>query len=455
MGINDKQSLFNLEIWPAPKGTSWNQESVMYRSNDFRLGQEIDPKAPNFEAGLYKAGKEYEPFAEPQDQQLPPLIFDESAAAAKADTAASVYQAVRQGIAQFAVGEKNVNDDGDWNRLQVILRRDGHVELPRHLPAGLRQGPEVMSLATKQRAPHVPARRRGIKDPAGDRAVQFVSYCLLAMFTLSVLYPLIYVLSSSLSSGSAISSAAVKLWPIGFNVDAYKTIFTSPNLFRGFLNSFGYTIGGALIGTVLTVLCGYPLSRNDMPFRRTLTLFFLIPTLFSAGIVPTYILVRSLGLLDSVWAILLPGAMSVFNVLITRTFYQMTIPKEMLEAARVDGASDFSMLVRIALPLSKPIIAVNMLFYGVAQWNGWFNAFLYLTSQDLYPLQLVLRDILANSAVNPAMIGGPDVADLVRRKELFDKLKYALIVVSMVPPLIAYPFVQKHFVKGVLIGAVK
>lgn len=313
-----------------------------------------------------------------------------------------------------------------------------------------------MSLTAKRRTPKATVvQSRPIKDPAGDRAVQFVSYCLLAMFTLSVVYPLIYVLSSSFSSGAAISSASVKLWPIGFNVDAYKTIFTSPNLFRGFLNSFGYTIGGALIGTVLTVLCGYPLSRTDMPFRRTLTLFFLIPTLFSAGIVPTYLIVRSLGLLDTVWAILLPGAMSVFNVLITRTFYQMTIPKEMLEAARVDGASDFAMLVRIALPLSKPIIAVNMLFYGVAQWNGWFNAFLYLTSQDLYPLQLVLRDILANSAVNPAMIGGPDVGELVRRKELFDKLKYALIVVSMVPPLIAYPFVQKHFVKGVLIGAVK
>ncbi len=296
---------------------------------------------------------------------------------------------------------------------------------------------------------------RSIKDPRSDRAFHVVNYCLLIMFTLSVMYPLIYVVSSSLSSGTAISSGAVKLWPVGFNVDAYQTILSSPNLVRGFLNSAFYTVVGAVIGTILTVLAGYPLSRADLPFRRSLTLFFLIPTLLSAGIIPTYVIVRTLGMLDTWWAVLLPTAMSVFNVLITRTFYQMNVPKEMLEAARVDGASDFATLVRIALPLSKPIIAVNLLFYGIAQWNGWFTAFLYLTDQQLYPLQLVLRDILANSAVNPAMIGGPDVADLVRRKELFDKLKYALIVVSMLPPLIAYPFVQKHFVKGVLIGSVK
>jgi multiple sugar transport system permease protein/putative aldouronate transport system permease protein len=147
--------------------------------------------------------------------------------------------------------------------------------------------------------------------------------------------------------------------------------------------------------------------------------------------------------------------MSVFNMIITRTFYKINIPTEMLEAAKVDGASDFRFFFRIALPLSKPIIAVNLLFYGIAQWNGWFTSFIYLTNADLYPLQLVLRDILAQSAVNPAQIGGPDVGELLRRKELFDKLKYALILVAMLPPLIAYPFVQKHFVKGALIGSLK
>ncbi|WP_152363517.1 carbohydrate ABC transporter permease [Microlunatus speluncae] len=288
-----------------------------------------------------------------------------------------------------------------------------------------------------------------------DRGFHIVNYCVLAFFTISVLYPLIYVISASVSSASAVNSGEVVLWPVDFNTDAYQTILASPRLVTGFLNSLIYTVAGALLGTALTMLAGYALSRDDLPWRRALTFFFLIPTLFSAGIIPTYIVVRQLGLLDTWWAIILPGAMNVFNMIITRTFYKMNVPNEMLEAARVDGASDFGFFFRIALPLSKPIIAVNLLFYGIAQWNGWFNAFLYLTNENLYPLQLVLRDILAQSAVNPAQIGGPDVGELVKRKELFDKLKYALIVVAMIPPLIAYPFVQKHFVKGALIGSLK
>ncbi|QGN35276.1 ABC transporter permease subunit [Microlunatus sp. Gsoil 973] len=270
-----------------------------------------------------------------------------------------------------------------------------------------------------------------------------------------VLYPMIYVISASFSSAKAIADNSVYLWPVGATIDAYKTIMDSPNLLIGFANSAVYTIGGALLGTALTVLAGYAASRDDLPFRRIIMFFFLIPTLVSAGIVPTYIVVRQLGLLDTRWAVILPGAMSVFNVIITRTFYQMNVPQEMLEAAKVDGADDFRFFFRIAIPLSKPIIAVNLLFYGITQWNGWFNAFLYTSDPGLMPLQLVLRELLSQSAVNPGMIGGGDVAELLKRRELFDKLKYAMIVVAMIPPLIAYPFVQKHFVKGALIGSIK
>jgi multiple sugar transport system permease protein/putative aldouronate transport system permease protein len=294
-----------------------------------------------------------------------------------------------------------------------------------------------------------------IREPKGDRAYYVAAYGVLIVFTLMVLYPLVYVLSASLSSATAIANNEVVLWPIGFTLDAYKTIVASPNLVIGFGNSVLYTVSGALIGTALTVLAGYASSRDDLPFRRMITFFFLIPTLFAGGIVPTYIVVQQLGLLDTRWAIILPGAMSVFNVIITRTFYQINVPNEMLEAAKVDGANDFRFFFQIAIPLSKPIIAVNLLFYGVTQWNGWFNAFLYTTSPDLQPLQLVLRELLSQSAINPAMIGSGDVAELLRRKELFDKLKYAMIVVAMIPPLIAYPFVQKHFVKGALIGSLK
>ncbi len=299
-------------------------------------------------------------------------------------------------------------------------------------------------------------RRQGrIGEAKSDSAFQIINICLLAMFTLAVLYPLVYVFSSSFSSAEAINSGEVKLWPVGLNADAYKTLLQAPALVTGFLNSLFYAVAGALIGTTLTVLAGYPLSRPDLVGRRPIMFLLLIPTLFSAGIIPTYIIVQSLGLLNTRWAIILPGAMSVFNVIITRTFYQVTIPTEMLEAAKVDGANDFSFLLRVVLPLSKPILAVNLLFYAIGQWNSWFTALIYLTDQHLYPLQLVLRDILLNNSVDPSKLAGMDAGELLRRKELFDKLKYALIVVAMVPPLIAYPFVQKHFVKGALIGSLK
>lgn len=308
-------------------------------------------------------------------------------------------------------------------------------------------------LATRRPRERLQSRR--IKEPKSDRAFLIINYGVLAMFCISVLYPLIFVLSASVSSASAINSGQVVLWPVGFNVDAYVDIFNSPELFGGLRNSLFYAIAAAMIGTVITILAAYPLSRQDLPFRRPLIFFFLVPTMFSAGIIPNYIVVRSLGLLDTVWAVILPGAMAIFNLIVTRAFYQLNIPHELLEAARVDGANDFRFFFQVALPLSKPIIAVNMLFYAVTQWNGWFSAFLYLTNDDLYPLQLVLRNILAKSKPDPTQLTGVDIEQLMRNQELFDKLKYAVIVVAMLPPLIAYPFVQKHFVKGALIGSLK
>lgn len=312
----------------------------------------------------------------------------------------------------------------------------------------------MTSARTGRRVPRE-LRTRRIKDPAVDRGFHIVNYCVLAVFALTVLYPLVYVFSSSFSSGQAIASGAVKLWPVDFSLGAYKTILTSSALTTGFLNSTLYAVGGALLGTALTLLAGYPLSRSDLPYRRILLFFVLLPTLFSAGIIPTYVIVDRLGLMNTRWAIVLPGAMSVFNVIITRTFYQLNIPHELLEASRVDGAHDWQFFLRVVLPLSKPIIAVNLLFYAIAQWNGWFSAMLYLTDPSKYPLQLVLRDILALGQVNPADLGSLDAAQLAHNRDLFNQLRYSVIVVAMVPPLVAYPFVQKHFVKGALIGSLK
>lgn len=234
----------------------------------------------------------------------------------------------------------------------------------------------VRTPATTQTAsnpPPTPAGPRRIKDSSGDRAFIIVNYCVLAFFAVAVLYPLIYVVSSSFSSGQAISSGAVKLWPVEPNVEAYKTIFSYSFILKGFANSTIYAVAGALLGTVLTILAAYPLSRDDLPLRRPLLFVILVPTLFSAGIIPSYIVVAKLGLMNTRWAIILPAAMSVFNVIITRTFYQLNVPNELLEAARIDGASDWRFFRSVALPLSKPIIAVNLLFYGIAQWNGWFT----------------------------------------------------------------------------------
>lgn len=279
-------------------------------------------------------------------------------------------------------------------------------------------------------------RRRStrIAEPGVDRAFHVINYCLLGLFALSVLYPLVYVFSSSFSSGEAIRGGQVRLFPVGFNVDAYATILGTHSILTGFANSTLYAVAGAVIGTVLTVLAGYPLSRTDLPFRRPIMFLYLLPTLFSAGIIPNYILVQELGLMNTRWAIILPAAMSIFNVIITRTFYQLSIPSELLEAAKVDGASDFQFFLKVALPLSKPIIAVNLLFYGIAQWNGWFSSLIYLTDTSKVPLQLVLRDILSLGRVNPADMGNTDASELQRNRDLFDKLRYAVIVVAMVPP---------------------
>lgn len=297
-------------------------------------------------------------------------------------------------------------------------------------------------------------RRRGWRANS-DSVFQFIAYVLLGLFAVSILYPLIYVVSSSLSSAEAIGSGEVHLLPVGFNVDAYATIIVSPAIVTGFANSLFYAASGAVLGTALTVLAGYPLSRPDLVGRRGLLFFALLPTLLSAGIIPTYIVVHSLGLLNTRWAIVLPAAMSIFNVIITRTFYHVTIPAQVFEAARIDGANEYQILLRIVLPLSKPILAVNLLFYAIAQWNGWFPAMIYLTDTNLYPLQLVLRNILINNSLDASQVGGADAAEIIARRELFDKLKYALIVVAMLPPLVVYPFVQKHFVKGTMIGSVK
>lgn len=291
------------------------------------------------------------------------------------------------------------------------------------------------------------------RETGADRVFTIFNYLILSTLLVVVLYPLVYIASASISSAKAVTSGQVWLWPVDITFEGYIAIFKHHLISTGFVNSIIYTIVGTALNVTLTILAAYPLSRRDF-FGRNVFMFLLVFTLlFSGGLIPTYLVVQDLGLLNTRWALILPTALSVWNVIITRTYFQVTIPDDLLEAARLDGSNDLRFVWDVVLPLSAPIIAVNALFYAVGHWNQYFQALIYLTDQSLYPLQLVLREILVMNNVDASMI--TDVEDLIARQNLRELLKYSLIVVASVPLLIAYPFVQKHFVRGVMLGSLK
>lgn len=293
----------------------------------------------------------------------------------------------------------------------------------------------------------------GVREAAGDRIFNIANYTILSLFFLIVLYPLVYIVSASFSSTEAVISGKVWLWPVDPGLKGYEAVFSNNAIWSGFANSIFYTVVGTVINVILTIIAAYPLSRKDFIGRNSIMFIFVFTIMFSGGLIPSYLLVKDLGMLDSRWAMILPSAINVFNVIIARTYFQTNIPNEMLEAAQVDGCSDWKFLTRIVLPLSGPIVAVISLFYAVSHWNSYFSALLYLKDRELYPLQLVLRSILIQNQIDPSMVMNEE--DLVARQGLADLLKYSLIVVASVPVLIIYPFVQRHFVKGVMIGSVK
>jgi len=291
-----------------------------------------------------------------------------------------------------------------------------------------------------------------IRESGGDRIFLIAVYTLLTLVLLAVLYPLIYVLSSSLSSPLAVSSGLVKLWPVDVTLRGYQVALENPQIVTGYVNSLFYSVAGALISLTLTIAIAYPLSRKSFFGRNVIMLFILITMLFSGGLIPTYLVVKDLGMLNTRWAILIPQAIAVWQVIIARTFFQLSIPDELEEAAQLDGSSDLRFLWSVVLPLSKPIIAVLLLMYAVGQWNSYFDALLYLRNPDLFPLQIVLRNLVI---LNTVSSGSMDPTLLAQRQEMADLLKYSLIVIASLPVLILYPFVQRFFVQGTLIGSVK
>ena len=292
-----------------------------------------------------------------------------------------------------------------------------------------------------------------IKPSKEDRIFYGVVLVIVTLIFLTVLYPIIYVISASFSSPTAVSTGKVVLWPVEFGLDGYKAVFENKDVLLGYRNTLFYTVFGTLINVFATLFAAYPLSRSDFAGRRYFLFFFTFTMLFSGGMIPTYMVMRDLHLLNTIWSVVLPGAVAVYNLMVARSFIESNIPREMLEAAQVDGCSDFRYFWTFVMPLSKPVIAVITLFYAVGHWNAYFNAFLYLDDRNLFPLQLFLREILINNKVDAATV--TDQAFLDAKQGLADLLKYSLIVVSTLPIMCLYPFIQKYFVKGVMIGSVK
>ena len=292
----------------------------------------------------------------------------------------------------------------------------------------------------------------------GDKIFDFCNVIFMLLVLLVALYPLYFTVIASLSSPYEVMRGNVILAPKGFTIDAYRNVFMNDDIWIGYRNSTFYTIVGTLYALCLTIPCGYVLSRKELPGKNLFMVYFMITMYFSGGMIPSYLLVKELKLLNTPWALIL-GGMSVYNMIITRTFYKNSIPDELYEAAKIDGANEYRTFFQVALPLSKSIIAVIALYVMVGIWNSYFNALLYVTNQDLYPLQLILRNILLlNEQMKLIDVSAMDedmIADANKRALMAEGMKYSLIFISSLPMLIAYPFVQKHFVKGVMIGAVK
>jgi putative aldouronate transport system permease protein len=289
-----------------------------------------------------------------------------------------------------------------------------------------------------------------IRKTPGEKVTDLFIYLSMWLVIAVTLYPFIYVLSMSVSAPRYVIDQSVWLWPKGFSLGAYKKVFENPDVFRSYYNTIFYTVTGTCLNVVMTMLAAYPLSRRGFMFRKPIMIYVTVTMFFGGGLIPTFLLIQELGLYNTRWAMILPTAVSTFLIIIARSFLQ-SIPEALHESAKIDGANDFTILMRVIIPLSMPIIAVLTLFYAVNHWNSYFNALIYLPDAKLQPLQLFLVKVLVQNQVKG--LGG--VLDQGDRAMLAIQLKYSLIIVAILPILVIYPFLQKYFVKGVMIGSLK
>lgn len=297
-------------------------------------------------------------------------------------------------------------------------------------------------------------KKRMFLHSKGDLVFGIVAV-VLALFIIVVTgYPLVYALSASFSDPMSLSNGQMWLLPKGFNLAAYKEVFKSRDVFVGYRNTVIYAVVGTFINVSMTTMAAYPLSRPDLSGRSVITFLITFTMFFSGGMIPSYINIQNLNLLNTMWAMVLPGAIGVTNMIIMRNYFQHSIPGELVEAAYADGCTNLGVLFRIVLPLSKSILAVMFIFYFVGHWNAYFNALLYLDDKSKYPLQVFLRSILIQNDPGD-MMGGSGSQDSSQIQLIYETLKYAIIVVSSIPVLVMYPFVQRYFSKGIMMGALK
>ena len=295
--------------------------------------------------------------------------------------------------------------------------------------------------------------RHAVKLSHSDRIYYLIVNIICTLILLIVLYPLVFVISSSFSDPNRIAGHGVLLWPVGFSTEGYKAVFEYSDVLVGYKNTIIYTVLGTVINVAMTMICAYPLARKKLPHKGIFTFFITFTMLFNGGLIPSYLVMRDLKILNSLWVMILPGAIGVTQMIVARTFFVNTIPEELLEATQIDGCDDFGFFFRFVLPLSKAVIAVIAMQYAIVHWNSYFNAFIYLSDSKKYPLQIFLREILVMSNIDVSDIADPDTA--IAMQGMADLLKYSLIVVATAPILCVYPFIQKYFVKGVMMGSLK
>ena len=293
-----------------------------------------------------------------------------------------------------------------------------------------------------------------IKTSTGEKIFTVFNYAFFTLLCLVMLYPFWHVIMLSFSSLEASMKGGIFLWPKGFNLDTYKSVFKNPNIYTGFRTTIIVTIAGTALGTLLTAMTAYPLSKSRLRGGKVLMTLVLFTMIFSAGMIPSFLLIQNIGLMDNILALILPGLVSAYNCIIMKSFF-LSIPESLEESARIDGATDLRIFFSIILPLSKATIATIALFTAVGYWNDYFSALIYLKDEAMQPLQLYLRNVLSAQATSSSLSGMLDATDYISNYVNSERIKYVLIVVSTLPIVVVYPFIQKYFVKGVMLGSVK